>query len=657
MRAVCLIASFALLIPLSAAETSTPNTGDQIQAFQFAFSASSASSLVLPIVYTCPTPFTVTKVSSTNAQISDPSAPYTLVALVHEQLYDEAGIQYERLYSASLDMGDMSAEQTIFHPWGNGSQFIACMWAANGVSGGCQDLYTVVPSHFTAEAYEDKSSTCRTPDVLGSWVTPPSQMLDVTVEGASGEIATNAWPPACSDLQFTPNNGTAPYTLIIAPASHPPVNITSVDGASVNYTVRLTHGQAFMAAMFDSEGNSWVYGPMHSGESDDLSCLAVVTGQEESKAKRGYSVAILGGSIAGAFVVGAVGASLVMWCLSRKSGPMMSPSTEDLYANPRPAASYRTSSGSIFGKPLNASSTLDFDTPSTLYDPHLSGPYGSYPQPKASPNVNRECPNSASASSRDRAFPRSSVGQDDAGEYINSYDSPSGYRDSITLADFGSLGKQANENTSRSPTHMGRTGSGDISSHMQETSWNSRRSIPLPLTIQSPVSPSGTHRRYTSFSPRSDSYHSLHSPGAEDSGSPPVTGATTTPRMRNVYVVHSDAGDADVTIQLPEGRNHVVELPPTYRETSSPSSARDNYNNSDHSPTLSGRESMPSMLPLLQRRGSSWESDMAPRPPPLNALQLTRTRASELSTRSGMGEEELRARAEAAMKEKEWLQS
>lgn len=138
MRAVCLIASFALLIPLSAAETSTPNTGDQIQAFQFAFSASSASSLVLPIVYTCPTPFTVTKVSSTNAQISDPSAPYTLVALVHEQLYDEAGIQYERLYSASLDMGDMSAEQTILHPWGNGSQFIACMWAANGVSGGCQ---------------------------------------------------------------------------------------------------------------------------------------------------------------------------------------------------------------------------------------------------------------------------------------------------------------------------------------------------------------------------------------------------------------------------------------------------------------------------------------------------------------------------------------
>lgn len=135
MRALRLLTPLALLIPPSVAETSTPNTGDQIQAFQFAFTS---SNLVLPITYTCPTPLTLTKISSTSAQTSDPSAPYTLVALVHEQLYDGAGTQYERVYSASLDMGDMSTEQTISHPWGNGTQFIACMWAANGVSGGCQ---------------------------------------------------------------------------------------------------------------------------------------------------------------------------------------------------------------------------------------------------------------------------------------------------------------------------------------------------------------------------------------------------------------------------------------------------------------------------------------------------------------------------------------
>ncbi|OXG12774.1 hypothetical protein C366_05589 [Cryptococcus neoformans Tu401-1] len=651
MRAFRIITSLALLIPPSVAETSTPNTGDQIQAFQFSFTD---STLVLPIVYTCPTPLTLTKISPTNAQTSDPSAPYTLVALVHEQLYDGAGIQYERVYSASLDMGDMSTEQTISHPWGNGTQFIACMWAANGASGGCQDLYTVVPSELTAGAYEDEYSTCRTPDVLGSWVTPSSEILDVTVKGVSGDIAINAWPPACSDLQFTPNNGTAPYTLIIAPAAHPPVNITLADGSSVNYTVRLTHGQAFMAAMYDSKGNSWVYGPLHSGQSDDLSCLAVATGQEESKAKSGYGVSILAGSVAGAFVLGAMGAGLVMWCLGRRSGPMTSPSTEDLYANPRPA-SYRTSSGSVFGKPLNANSTpsMDFDTPSTLYDPHLPSPSGTYPKPKISPVFNRGSPNSASTSSRDRAFPRSSVGQESMGEYINPYDLPSGYRDSITMSDLRPLGMQASENTSASATHRSPTGAGDISSHIQETSRNSRRSMPLPVAIQSPTPPSVNPRRYTSFPPRPGSYHSLNSSGGEDSGSSPVPGATPTPRMRNVYVVHSDAGDADVTIRLPEGHSHVVELPPTYRETPSPSSARDSYGHDEHSPALSRRRSIPSMPSPLQKHGSSWESDMAS--PPANALELTRTRVSGFSIGSGMGEEELRARAEAAMKEKERL--
>lgn len=400
-----------------------------------------------------------------------------------------------------------------------------------------------------------------------------------------------------------------------------------------------------------------MYGPLHSGQSDDLSCLAVATGQEESKTKSGYGVAILAGSIAGAFVLGAIGAGLVMWCLGRRSGPMTSPSTEDLYANPRPA-SYRTASGSIFGKPLNANSTppMDFDTPSTLYDPHLPGPSGAYPQPKLSPILNRESPNSASTSSRDRAFPRSSVGQDNVGEYINPYDLPSGYRDSISMADFRPLGSQASENTARSATHMSPTGSGDRSSHIQETSWNSRCSMPLPPTVQSPTPPSGSHRRYSSFSPRPGSYHSLNSPGAEDSGSSPTPGTTPTSRMRNVYVVHSDAGDADVTIRLPDGHNHVVELPPTYRETPSPASARDSYNHGDHSPALSGRHSIPSMLPPLKRHGSSWESDMASPPRP-NALELTRTRVSGFSIGSGTGEEELRARAEAAMKEKERLLS
>lgn len=166
MRAFRIITSLALLIPPSVAETSTPNTGDQIQAFQFSFTD---STLVLPIVYTCPTPLTLTKISPTNAQTSDPSAPYTLVALVHEQLYDGAGIQYERVYSASLDMGDMSTEQTISHLWGNGTQFIACMWAANGASGGCQvswDMHECLLACLCSCVNSMTSLTCRISTLL-----------------------------------------------------------------------------------------------------------------------------------------------------------------------------------------------------------------------------------------------------------------------------------------------------------------------------------------------------------------------------------------------------------------------------------------------------------------------------------------------------------
>jgi hypothetical protein len=122
-----------------------------------------------------------------------------------------------------------------------------------------------------------------------------------------------------SDLQFIPKNGTAPYTLLIAPAFHPPVNISSSgDNYAMNYTIRLTHGQAFMAAVFDSAGNSWAVGPLHSGDSEDLECLAVATGTTPKKSTTTFSVAVLAGSAVGAFVVGALGAILLAWLLGKR---------------------------------------------------------------------------------------------------------------------------------------------------------------------------------------------------------------------------------------------------------------------------------------------------------------------------------------------------
>jgi hypothetical protein len=130
-----------------------------------------------------------------------------------------------------------------------------------------------------------------------------------------------------SDLQFTPKNGTPPYTLVIAPAYHPPVNITGNSTAPLNYTIRMTHGQAFFASMYDKAGSSWAMGPFHAGTNKNVSCLQVLTGQSyvggampgvASSSGGGVGVAALGGGIAGAFVAGAVLAGLAVFLLARK---------------------------------------------------------------------------------------------------------------------------------------------------------------------------------------------------------------------------------------------------------------------------------------------------------------------------------------------------
>jgi hypothetical protein len=63
-----------------------------------------------------------------------------------------------------------------------------------------QDLFTVVPSELTANAYATSASTCRG-NLTGSWVTPPRSTLNVQVEGQYGNLATNGWPAACKPLR------------------------------------------------------------------------------------------------------------------------------------------------------------------------------------------------------------------------------------------------------------------------------------------------------------------------------------------------------------------------------------------------------------------------------------------------------------------------
>jgi hypothetical protein len=125
------------LLPFTFAETSTPNTGPQPQGFLFSFSQ---TSLITPITYSCPSPLFLSAATSVNYGGPDATGPYSIVFLVHEQLLDEDGGLYDRYYSHTEKVPDMNNARNLATrvPWMNGTQFIACVWSANGVSGGCQ---------------------------------------------------------------------------------------------------------------------------------------------------------------------------------------------------------------------------------------------------------------------------------------------------------------------------------------------------------------------------------------------------------------------------------------------------------------------------------------------------------------------------------------
>ena len=80
----------------------------------------------------------------------------------------------------------------------------------------------------------------------------------------------------------------------------------------MNYTIRYTHGQAFMVSVHDSKGASWAAGPLHAGQSlTDVACLGVRTGElavvpEVGGWSSGRAIGgIVGGTI-GALVLGLV---------------------------------------------------------------------------------------------------------------------------------------------------------------------------------------------------------------------------------------------------------------------------------------------------------------------------------------------------------------
>jgi hypothetical protein len=177
-------------------------------------------------------------------------------------------------------------------PFAPGTQYQICMFDSNGVTGGCQAIYTVIPSN--------SANLTATPSCTN--VTFPAGALDIVGTVHNGPISQFGWVDQCTDLSVTPQNGTPPYTLTVATTLHPPVNITSQTMDAINWTVSLSWASPFFISVVDSKGNFWAYGPMHSGGGGPTECLALGA-VGTSKASHGIAVgAGVGGAVAGSLL-------------------------------------------------------------------------------------------------------------------------------------------------------------------------------------------------------------------------------------------------------------------------------------------------------------------------------------------------------------------
>lgn len=178
-------------------------------------------------------------------------------------------------------------------PYAPGTQYQICMWDSVGSTGGCQAVYSTYAPSLT----EDMAGKC------ANFSFPATSL---SVDSSAGQYA---WIPSCTDLVVKPTSGTPPYTFTVAPALHPPFNITNVGSDGVTWKVQLQWSTPFFVSLTDSTGLTWSYGPLHAGQGDD-SCLVNIGPHA--------SIVTLVGTAFGSLILGAVLAVLVLFLVNRR---------------------------------------------------------------------------------------------------------------------------------------------------------------------------------------------------------------------------------------------------------------------------------------------------------------------------------------------------
>ncbi|EIN06488.1 hypothetical protein PUNSTDRAFT_136346 [Punctularia strigosozonata HHB-11173 SS5] len=209
----------------------------------------------------------------------DPIAPYSMLVFSSNEQSPLV-----------IDAGS-ALEFDLTIPFGPSTQYQVCMFDSRGNTGGCQAVYTVYP---TIDQSTGLAPTCTN-------VTFPKPLNVTMTQGDGTELSRYAFnPPQCDTLTVTPNEGTPPFTLTIAPALRPPINITSETSGPINWTVDLDWATPFFLLLADADGRTYTAGPLHAGGPGTTKCFA-----------RGPSGPSNGGKIAGA-VIGSLVAGVLL---------------------------------------------------------------------------------------------------------------------------------------------------------------------------------------------------------------------------------------------------------------------------------------------------------------------------------------------------------
>ncbi|KAK0506019.1 hypothetical protein EDD18DRAFT_1455412 [Armillaria luteobubalina] len=248
----------------------------------------SSEPVAIPVTAQCET-IHITWDRTSGATGPSPTAPYYL------QIYTSAFV-----FPFVVEAGESPDWQVPFAP---GTLYQICMFDKNGYTGGCQATYSMI------------ANTTSTPSC--SNVTFPLGPLDIDAEVANGPLSQYGWIDQCTDISVTPKNGTPPYTLTVAPALHPPYNLTFNEMQTVNWTVELSWASPFFISVVDADFNFWSYGPLHSGGGGTTACLA--EGSTTTGGKRHVPIAATIGAGVGGLLVGLlVGLATALFFVKRR---------------------------------------------------------------------------------------------------------------------------------------------------------------------------------------------------------------------------------------------------------------------------------------------------------------------------------------------------